>query len=95
MPDLALATHPECYEIQTCLYLLISLVFPFPYAHMAGIRRMPHEVRVPALGTVHGLYQNDYQMAGVKIAVVTTYGVLCVDYNCGIRMKLKFTLLQF
>lgn len=63
MPDLALATQPECYEIQTHLYLLVSLVFPFPYAHVAGIRRMPHEVSGTALGMALGLYQKHYQAA--------------------------------
>lgn len=68
MPDLALATQPECYKVQTHLYLLIFLVFPFPYAYKAGIRRMPHKVSVAALGTMHGFHQNDYPVAAVKRA---------------------------
>lgn len=66
MPDLALATQPECYQIQAHLYLLLSPEFPFPYAQVAGIRRMPQEVSVTASGMALGPHQNDYQGAADK-----------------------------
>lgn len=67
MPESAPVAQPNGYKIQNHLYLLFSLVLPFPDAHTAGIRRMPCKVSVSALGMVYSLYQKDYQVAGVTI----------------------------